>query len=120
METELPTIQQIKDACLQHLAEVEAATPRPWKFQEGRRLLICRDDTHSEPVLWGDEFEISDFDATFIAHARTMSPASCKCLLLAIDGLERISPLVDGGIFADEALKSIRQEWHNHTKHPTP
>ena len=46
-------------------------------------------------------------NATFIAHARTMSPAACKCLLLAIEGLERHE--------AHIALESIRQEWHNLT-----
>lgn len=55
-----------------------------------------------------------------------MSPAACKCLLLAIEGLETISPadkigcVPDEVITADETLESIRQEWHNLTTTNNP
>jgi hypothetical protein len=83
----MTTIEQIKDALQAHIAEAEAATPGPW-------------DVNSKYVG-------RMADAAFIAHARTMSPAACKCLLLAIEGLERHE--------AHIAIESIRQEWHNLT-----
>jgi len=59
---------------------------------------------------------ISEANATFIAHARTMSPAACKCLLLAIEELEHMSTYTTkAGVVSKDALESIRQEWHNLT-----
>jgi hypothetical protein len=109
------TIEQIKDALQAHIAEAEAATPGPW-------------DVNSKYVG-------RMADATFIAHARTMSPAACKCLLLAIEWLEETAKdttLVQHGEDSDNQpyissfptseasqakrrLASIRQEWHNLT-----
>lgn len=116
----MTTIEQIKDALQVHIAEAEAATPGPWitcehswqetsiltESRKGERhigLLSIPDDERKQQKLG----KLMDANATFIAHARTMSPAACKCLLLAIEGMERHE--------AHIALESIRQEWHNLT-----
>lgn len=126
------TIEQIKEALRQHIAEAEAATPGLWIVcDKGDDYSI--QDSNNRAII-GYDFYLSEPDAAFIAHARTMSPAACKCLLLAIEGLEQlIAPcacLADSAQFSegyergwllanDEAhiaLESICQEWHNQTK----
>ena len=99
------TIEQIKEALKAHIAEAEEANIQTVETM-GKHLSI-------DESLWINlKYEEK---VRFIAHARTMSPAACKCLLLAIEGLEDISPDVGSGIFADAALESIRLEWHNLT-----
>ena len=51
-------------------------------------------------------------NATFISHARTMTPLACKALLLAIEGLESCkaySPKGDDTAY--DALTSITSTW---------
>lgn len=119
----MTTIERIKDALQAHIAEAEAATPGPWRVDRkgyDERPGISTFDQKRTIVLFGWKYDDNDdggirgkdpkealANATFIAHARTMSPAACKCLLLAIEGLERHE--------AHIALESIRQEWHNLT-----
>jgi hypothetical protein len=116
----MTTIEQIKDALQSHIAEAEAATPGPWKFSWDE------DDPLHEVIQYpSNDPEIAyrcvvythkEYDATFITHARTMSPAACKCLLLAIEGLEHMSTYTTkAGVVSKDALESIRQEWHNLT-----
>ena len=108
------TIEQIKDALKAHIAEAEAATPGPWvtngydvRKLGGRMVAYCGPH-HTPEHEYPKSCKLQDEDnAAFITHARTMSPAACKCLLLAIEGLERHQ--------AHIALESIRQEWHNLT-----
>jgi hypothetical protein len=144
----MTTIEQIKSALQAHIAEVEAATPGPWIDDDGHihsKPLCEKEDKwlRSNSVSGCPETEVAyccqelpnfDADATFIAHARTMSPAACKCLLLAIEGLESDASYLEKimhpcdmfangveagkGCFVDQAirrLESIRQKWHNMT-----
>ena len=108
----MTTIEQIKNALKAHIAEAEEVPAKKWKVRKSAHgTFICKDDDHSVGIptdvcrLWNSS--ALEANATFIAHARTMSPAACKCLLLAIEGLERHE--------AHIALESIRQEWHNLT-----
>jgi hypothetical protein len=113
----MTTIEQIKDALKAHIAEAEAATPGPWEssdnvliseYVQGYYFVTC----DSQKTSVGQDAA----NAAFIAHARTMSPAACKCLLLAIEELEGIHERTPLGEYdAWDALESIRQEWHNLT-----
>jgi hypothetical protein len=136
------TIEQIKTALQDHIAEAEAATLGPWKvdqqssnerpgistFDEKKTVVLfgLRDDDNDDGGIRGKDPEEALATAAFIAYARTMSPAACKCLLLAIEGLETISPadkigcVPDEVITADETLEAIRQEWHNLTTTNNP
>lgn len=145
----MTTIEQIKGALKAHIAEAEAATPGPWIEDDGHihsQPLCEKEDEwlrsdledgrpETEVAYCAQELPNFDADAAFIAHARTMSPAACKCLLLAIEGLEETAKgttLVQHGEDSDNQpyissfptseasqakrrLQSIRQEWHNLT-----
>ena len=117
----MTTIEQIKTALQTHIAEAEAATPGPWEIDDGDgygslKLFADAHLTVSMATIIGDN-AISEANALFIAHARTMSPAACECLLLAIEELEGIHESTPLGEYAAwDALESIRQEWHNLTQ----
>ena len=112
------TIEQIKAALRQHIAEAEAATPGPWEVDTANGVMASGIGWLPICYPFGDR-ETELRDATFIAHARTMSPAACKCLLLAIEGLEfQARHLNYNGHRAIKSLESIRQEWHNQTTKP--
>jgi hypothetical protein len=131
------TIEQIKSALQAHITEAEAATPGPWiAWQENEEIgtnyvrIRTSNDTHLRDTLHG---YCGEANATFIAHARTMSPTACKCLLLAIEGLKGIAetttPVSHGCDSEGEAyisnfptseascararLELIRREWSN-------
>jgi hypothetical protein len=124
----MTTIEQIKSALQAHIAEAEAATPGPWEaWQELYEVrtnyvrIRTSNDVHLRDTLHG---YCGRANATFIAHARTMSPAACKCLLLAIEGLAKVAYVKEDagqpdhsfvGRTAAFAIESIRQEWHNLT-----
>lgn len=125
------TIEQIKEALRQHIAEAEAATPGPWEEDDGHihSQPLCSkeeewlrsdsegDRPETEVAHCSQEFENFDSDATFIAHARTMSPAACKCLLQTIEWLEEDCEMNHHHQqIAQNRLEQIRQEWHNQTK----
>ena len=116
--TTMTTIEHIKEALKAHIAEAEAATPGPWgvhdKFQEEHTICAINANQTCAPLFERCGKEDDAIDATFIAHARTMSPAACKCLLLAIEGLENVAKNHVSGQCV--ALESIRQEWHNLTQ----
>lgn len=133
------TIEQIKSALRQHIAEAEAATPGTWKFSwnedDPLHEVIQYPSNDPEIAYRRVAYTHKEDDANFIAHARTMSPAACKCLLLAIEGLEIVAKATtpiqhgedsDGQPYtshfstseasqAKRRLESIRQEWHNQT-----
>lgn len=134
----MTTIEQIKTALQSHIAEVEAATPGPWTclhqgdqehpgIEAGNMSVVImgwRDVDTDDGGVRGNTDEEALANAAFIAHARTMSPAACKCLLLAIEGLEKVAYVKEDagqpdhsfvGRTAAFALESIRQEWHNMT-----
>lgn len=128
----MTTIEQIKTALQAHIAEAEAATPGPWKvdqqssnerpgistFDEKKTVVLfgLRDDDNDDGGIRGKDPEEALATAAFIAHARALSPAACKCLLLAIEGLEGIHESTPLGEYAAwDALEAIRQEWHNLT-----
>jgi hypothetical protein len=141
----MTTIEQIKTALQTHIAEAEAATAGPWHTHEMKSIYIGNGSPGS---LWEIVYSTEDLEglleyiqkqirknAAFIAHARAMSPAACKCLLLAIEWLEeeaKSTTLVQHGEDSDNQpyissfptseasqakrrLQSIRQEWHNLT-----
>ena len=126
----MTTIEQIKDALQAHIVEAEAATPGPWTclyqgeqehpgIEAGNMSVVImgwRDVDTDDGGVRGNTDEEALANATFIAHARTMSPAACKCLLLAIDDLEDIA-CQTGKASCDAAMSlyHIRQEWHNLT-----
>lgn len=108
----MTTIEQIKTALQTHIAEAEAATPGPWTVEptsSNRYSLLIRGDT--EYAKWSESTQLPSIDAAFIAHARTMSPAACKCLLAAIDMLDDMPFHL-----ADVMEQRIRLEWHNLTQ----
>lgn len=127
----MTTIEQIKSALQAHIKEAEAATPGPWKFSwdedDPLHEVIQYPSNDPEIAYRRVAYTHKENDATFIAHARTMSPAACKCLLLAIEDLEVISSYdkqsphgkgicgygCDSPHIAQQTLKSICQEWHN-------
>lgn len=117
----MTTIEQIKTALQAHIAEAEAVPAKKWRVRKSAHgTFICKDDDHSVGIptdvcrLWNSS--ALEANALFIAHARTMSPAACKCLLLAIEGLEGIHESTPLGEYAAwDSLESIRQEWHNLT-----
>lgn len=101
----MTTIEQIKTALQTHIAEAEAATPGPWETDTANGVMAKATGAAVCYPFGDKETEVKD--AAFITRARTLSPAACKCLLLAIEGLERHEARI--------ALESIRQEWHNLT-----
>jgi len=110
----MTTIEQIKTALQIHIAEAEAATPGPWEaWQELYEVrtnyvrIRTSNDVHLRDTLHG---YCGRANAAFIAHARTMSPAACKCLLAAVDMLDDMPFHL-----ADVMEQRIRQEWHNLT-----
>ena len=116
----MTTIKQIKDALQAHIAEAEAATSGPWdvhdRFKDDHTICALNIDDTCSPLFERCAKMDNAADASFIAHARTMSPAACKCLLLAIEGLEGIHESTPLGEYAAwDALEAIRQEWHNLT-----
>ena len=122
----MTTIEQIKDALKTHIAEAEAATPGPWYYwnlKDNDVIATGEETGKAICALAGLSSKPAEF--TFIAHARTMSPAACKCLLLAIEGLAKVAYVKEDagqpdhsfvGRTAAFALESIRQEWHNLTQ----
>lgn len=119
----MTTIEQIKSALQAHIAEAEAATSGPWVSdgydvrKPGGRMVAYCGPHHTPEHEYPKSCKLQDeANAVFIAHARTMSPAACKCLLLAIEELEGIHESTPLGEYAAwDALESIRQEWHNLT-----
>jgi hypothetical protein len=125
----MTTIEQIKTALQTHIAEAEAVPAKKWRVRKSAHgTFICKDDDHSVGIptdvcrLWNSS--ALEANALFIAHARTMSPAACKCLLLAIEGLGKVAYIKEDagqpdhsfvGRTAASTLKSIRQEWINLT-----
>ncbi len=113
----MTTIEQIKDALKAHIAEAEAATPGPWYYWDQKNNdFVATGEKEGKLICALAGFTSKPNEFTFIAHARTMSPAACKCLLLALENLEDIA-CQTGGAACDArvTLESIRQEWHNLT-----
>lgn len=118
----MTTIEQIKDALKTHIAEADAVPAKKWRVRKSAHgTFICKDDDHSVGIptdvcrLWNSS--ALEANATFISHARTMSPAACKCLLLAIEGLEEDCEMDhQHQQISQNRLESIRLEWHNLTQ----
>jgi len=120
----MTTIEQIKTALQAHIEEAEAATPGAWTclhqgeqehpgIEAGNMSVVImgwRDVDTDDGGVRGNTDGEALANATFIAHARTMSPAACKCLLAAIDMLDDMPCHL-----ADVMEQRIRQEWHNLT-----
>jgi hypothetical protein len=84
-------IENLKTELLEFIKLSRTITQGKWKHSPGRRMLISVDSLHEDSVLHGDDFEISDYDATFIARSRNISPAMAECLLMAVETLEQYS-----------------------------
>lgn len=84
-------------------------------------IMGWRDVDTDDGGVRGNTDEEALANATFIAHARIMSPAACKCLLQTIEWLEEDCEMNhQHQQIAQNRLEQIRQEWHNLTKqHPT-
>ena len=128
-------LNRIKYALRESIEIASKATDGPWEAQIYPSLSDAYDDgmfdwagrTNSAfpskvGVVWQKvdsgitglpgSIETNASNATFIAHARTMTPLACKALLTAIEGLELIheqSPL--GEYSAWDTLESITSEW---------
>ena len=114
------TIEQIKEALRQHIAEAEAATPGPWEAFDG---------VVASKHIGGDYFVTCDSprtsnsqdneNATFIAHARTMSPLVCEGLLRVIEWMEEDCEMDhQHQQIAQNRLEQIVQTWNNQTTQP--
>ena len=124
----------IKSALRESIEIANRATPQPWGTQQANALIYCRKwvigSMECHKMLDKDScivpYEEAKANATFIAHARTMTPLACKALLTAIEGLEQIitygnqAPAHSHGIcpygcdtpsIAETALSSITSEW---------
>jgi hypothetical protein len=123
----------IKNALRESIEMANKATPQPWGTQQANALIYCKKwvigSMECHEMLDEDScivpYEEAKANATFIAHARTMTPLACKALLTAIEGLEFMNcdpqygwELCDNdgrGCPACEAalkiLESITSEW---------
>lgn len=96
-------LNKIKAFCERNLALAALRTPGKWRYNEGHRMAISALAMHQDPVLWGDDFELSDLDAAFIAACAGAAEAGWKATLAAIDGLQYMTP----GISQAETLNAI-------------
>lgn len=67
-------------------------TPGKWKHNDGRRMLISVDSLHEDAILYGDEFEISNSNAAFIASCAGNAEAGWKAARAAIAAVRLIVP----------------------------
>lgn len=106
-------LTRIKSALRESIEMASKATEGPWTWKKkfsGSAEVV-------EPRIWlGESTALPQkqphHNATFLAHARTMTPLACKALLTAIEGLELIheqSPL--GEYSAWDTLESITSTW---------
>ncbi len=82
------------DAIERHLTKLleiaKKRTPGKWKHNEGRRMLVSVDSLHEDAVLYGDEFEVSDYDAIYIAACAGNAEAGWEALLAFISSARRL------------------------------
>lgn len=84
-------LNRIKSALRESIEIARKASREPWINDgpsvrygyKGRDLVTICSLTYKDR----EEYD----NATFIAHARTMTPIACKALLTAIEGLEQIA-----------------------------
>ena len=107
-------LNRIKSALRESIEIASKATEGPWYSDEAiegngsvvmakLRVALCKR---------GKNTPNADCDATFISHARTMTPLVCKALLTAIEGLEMCAVyLPKGDDTAKDTLASITSEW---------
>ena len=126
-------LNRIKNALRESIELASKATEGPWEAQIFPSLSDAYEDgmfdwaggTNSAfpskvGVVWQKvdngitglpgSIETNAPNATFIAHARTMTPLACKALLTAIETLESIQ-LLDFESYSEKALASITSEW---------
>lgn len=111
-------LNRIKSALRESIEIASKASREPWINDgpsvrygyKGRDLVTICSLTYKDR----EEYD----NATFIAHARTMTPLACKALLTAIEGLHQIAFVTDGvrdesfcGRTAYNTLSSITSEW---------
>lgn len=88
--TELDTkLDRIVAALKASLELAEKATPAPWKTEIGMDATVVRNVSHNllrSTFILGDAIYHKEnaADAAFIAHARTMFPATARALLEVI------------------------------------
>ena len=84
------TIQKalkIRGELLSLIENAKRRTKGKWKLNKGRRMLISVDSLHEDPILWGDEFDISDCDAEFIVSCAGPAEKAWKSVVASIDGI---------------------------------
>lgn len=130
-------LHRIKSALRESIEIANKATEGPWKVCEHswqnssiwskvEDKTVCYLSVEDNEETVDAESVIRDANATFLAHARTMTPLACEALLTAIEGLEKImsysnqAPTQIDGIcpygcdtpsIAENALTSITSEW---------
>ena len=78
-------LEKIKLKCLANLALAEKRTAGRWKHNDGHRMLISVDSLHEDSVLYGDDFEIGDVDAAYIAACAGAAEADWRSTIAAIE-----------------------------------
>jgi len=110
-------LNKIKAKCEELLAGAEKRTQGKWIHQEGRRMCLHGSSVHSDPVLYGDEYELAGVDGDFIASCAGPAEAGWRSTIAAIDGLllfevVNLSPCNGGSCMvatnADDALERLR------------
>lgn len=96
-------LNRIKSALRESIEMASKATPQPWGTQPANALIYCRKwvigSMECHEMLDEDScivpYDEAKANATFVAHARTMTPFACKALLTAIEGLEWVFDYTD-------------------------
>lgn len=113
------TIARIKSILRTCIAKSEAASPEPWKMEDGgcTPLPDYKPGGKTFAFINDGDFATSRAgmkveDAAFISCARTLTPHVCRGYLEMIEWLE-VNALVmsEDGQRASNWLESIRQEW---------
>lgn len=99
-------LTRIKSALRESIEIANKATEGPWKVCEHswqdssiwskvEDKTVCHLSVEDNEETVDAESVIRDANATFLAHARTMTPLACKALLTAIEGLEWVFDYTD-------------------------
>lgn len=115
---DLPTIEEIKSQLRAGIETANKATPGPWEvYNAGTFPGIEAPNKNVSVIIWGDKKDDGgvraghqkpgDANAAFIAQSRTLCPAACSALLIAIEVLEAAAhPLTK-----KRGIDTIRRKW---------
>ena len=88
----------IKARCEALLETASKRTPGEWIHKEGRRMCLRSSSVHSDPVLYGDEYELAGVDGDFIASCAGPAEAGWRATIAAIDGALEVRGCFDAAI----------------------